>query len=119
MIESPNWNLDKFGANIEERNQNRFFKRRESAKYQPIENETIAGYTRRLTTQIIPQLEETNTSAHIYGRKMWFTHKTPSECWICEEINVMWYMVEILSMLPFAENYQFVREKGKLIIKPI
>lgn len=117
MIETPDWNKDKFGVNVEETN--RYFKRRESAKYQPIEGETVAGYTRRLTTQIIPQLEETNTTAHIYGRKMWFTHKTPSECWICEEINVMWYMVEILSMLPFAENYVFARKQGKLVLKAL
>lgn len=117
MIESPNWNQDKFGAPIE--STQRYFKRRESGKYQPIEGETVAGYCRRLSTNIIPQLEETNTSAHIYGRKMWFTHRTPSECWICEELNVMWYMYEILNMMPNNENLVFKTKKGKLTIETI
>jgi hypothetical protein len=117
MIDTPDWNKDKFGTDIE--GTNRYFKRRESKKYQPIEGETVAGYVRRLTTNIIPQLEETNTGAHIYGRKMWFTHRTPSECWICEELNVLWYMVEVLNLLPFKENYHFQTEKGQLILKAL
>jgi hypothetical protein len=117
VIETPNWNEDKFGSHIE--STNRYFRRRESQKYAPVEGETLANYYTRLSTNIIPSLEETNTGSHIYGRKMWFTHRTPSECWICEELNVLWFMVDILDLLPFKENYQFVTEKGKLTLKPL
>lgn len=113
--ETPDWNKDKFGTPME--GTKRYYQRRNSGKYQPIEGETVGGYARRLQNQIIPTLEETNTTAHIYGRKTWFTHRTPSECWICEELNVMWYMVEILQMIPTKEDLVFSTKKGKLVLE--
>lgn len=115
MIETPDWNKDKFGTPME--GTDRYFKRRESGNYQPIDGETLSGYSRRLSNQILPKLEETNTSAHIYGRKTWFTHRTPSECWICEELNVMWYMQEILHMIPQGDDLVFRTTKGKLTLE--
>lgn len=114
VIETPDWNKDKFGTTIE--GTTNYFRRRDSSKFNPIVGETLAGYNRRLAN-LIKEQEEINTSAHIYGRKTWFTHRTPSECWICNEINMMWTVSDVLSTVPQAEKLVFIDNKGQISLE--
>ncbi len=68
---------------------------------------------------LIQKLENTNMDAHTgrAGKKMWFTHKTPSECWICNEINIMWFLYESLNLVSNHQNtLYFTNDNGKLIL---
>ena len=107
--DDEDWSVDRFG-NHKAAGDTRYFQPRTSEKFNPIDNETVTGYIRRLL-RLIKEQEDINTSAHIYGRKMWFTHKTPSECWICNEINIMWIQQEVMqriaNILPHPDNTVF------------
>ncbi len=115
MIETPNWNMDKFG--VAQPSGQQYLGKRESEAFTPIENELLSGYCRRLLA-LIQKQETVNTQAHIYGRKTWFTHKTPSTCWLCDDINVMWMMYEVLNLTALANpKLIFKRENNKLILQ--
>lgn len=94
MIETPNWNKDKFGTVIEG-TKNYFRHRTEDlTSFAPFEGEAIDGYCRRIMEKI-KKWEEVNLEAHVYnGRKMWYTHMNPSGCWICDGINYLWILHE-------------------------
>lgn len=90
------WSQDRFGRPME--GTPRYGELRGSDKFAPVENETLIGYVLRMEKMIKNQ-EEVNTTAHIYGRKTWFTHRTPSECWICEDVNAMWQLYTSFALL--------------------
>ncbi len=91
---STDWSLDKFGQ-AQPPGSLYANQLRKNDIVKPIENETVAGFTTRIMNMIQKQ-EEINTQAHIYGRKTWFTHRTPSTCWLCDDINYMWQLFESL-----------------------
>jgi hypothetical protein len=111
VIETPNWNKDKFGEPVETGTD--YFKKRETTKFTPIVGETLGGYCRRMQSAIYEQ-EKINITAHTGGRKVWFTHRTPSECWICNDINAMWFLFETMNMMPNKEKLVFQDDKGML-----
>ncbi len=91
------WSKDKFG-NHQSANNARFSEIRTSDKFKPIDREGLHGYYQRLL-KLAAEQENTNLGAHVYGRKMWFTHKNPSECWICQDLNIMWQIITSLSVV--------------------
>lgn len=122
MIETPNWNQDKFGAYQEEGN--RFYKHRIDGliDLQPIDNEIVEGYTRRIANKI-KTIEDTAMEAHVYGRKMWYTHKQP-RCFICDLIATSWLLYEQYNMicqaLPDKGTKHIFKNNGKrFIITPM
>lgn len=122
MIETPNWNQDKFGAYQEEGN--RFYKHRVDGllDLKPIDNEIIEGYTRRIANKL-KQLEDVAMEAHVYGRKMWYTHKQP-RCFICDLISSVWLLYEQYNMicqaLPENGRQHIFRAKGdNFTIQPL
>jgi hypothetical protein len=122
VIETPDWNKDKFGANITEGIQYSGERRTNALEITPIPGETLAGYNRRILA-IIQKYETINLDAHSgrAGKKMWFTHRTPSSCWICNEINIMWMLSDVLDTVASSiggENFTFKDNAGKLILHP-
>ncbi len=119
-IETPNWNVDKFGEKQGSTFYNRD-KRENNNAYTPIEGETLSGYCRRMAT-LIQKLEEINLNAHTgrAGTKMWFTHRTPSACWICDQLNVMWFLYETMTLMSNTHpNLIFTNKEGKLLLESI
>ncbi len=116
------WSKDKFG-NHQGANLSRFSEIRTSDKFKPIERESLNGYVKRLQ-KLCAEQENTNLGAHVYGRKMWFTHKTPSECWICNDINIMWQLIDTLDAMDTYLQEQddhlfwYITKTGTLILKP-
>ncbi len=55
---------------------------RHSEALQPLQNETLSQYVQRMTVTV--KELTTISDAHIYGRKVWWTHSSPSPCWICD-----------------------------------
>ncbi len=118
-ITTPNWNIDKFGEKQGSTLYNHE-KRENNQAYTPIEGETLAGYTRRLAT-LIQNLENINLNAHTgrSGTKMWFTHRTPSSCWLCDQLNVMWFIYETLNLVSLSmggETLVFKSKDAKLVL---
>lgn len=108
------WNQDRFGNHIP--SDTRYDKMRDTSNFDAIENETLEGYVDRIYNWIKNQ-EQINTTAHIYGRKMWYTHKNPTTCWICDDITIQWKLFEVLQniskMLPPDTKYD-----GRLFKSP-
>lgn len=119
VIETPNWNRDKFG---ETQPAGRISSeiRANISEMTPIIGETLGGYNRRIAS-IIKRYEDISADAHTgrAGRKMWFTHRTPSECWICQQINVNWMVSDVLDIVNRAfdgEKWVFKDHKGTMVL---
>ena len=99
VIEKTNWNLDKFGHPIEGSKNYMRHRKEDLGQFNPIEGESLDTYQRRIMNKI-KQWEEINLEAHVYnGRKMWYTHKNPSGCWICDGINYLWILQETINQV--------------------
>ncbi len=116
------WNYDNYNQRIEEsthRNESSFrlYNQRQSIAFMPTEHEHLEQYIQRLTNAV-EELQQISIASHINGKKMWYTHRTPSQCWICEQINISLYSVEILNQLPeeIKKNLQFEYDKSKNLI---
>ena len=120
VIETPNWNRDKFGAEQPAGIQYSGEKRVNALELTPIPGETLAGYNRRILN-IIQKYENINLDAHSgrAGRKMWFTHRTPSECWICQQNNINWMISDVLDLVSNVidgEKWVFRDSNNKIIL---
>lgn len=76
---------DKYNTNEQTNNSSdRYFSSepKHNPSYLPIDGDDLEQYVRRLGITV-RQLSETSTSAHIYGRKVWHTHSSAGDCWIC------------------------------------
>lgn len=105
------WNRDRYGNHVE--SVERFFKRRldTMANLSPIDGETYRGWIER-QHKTVKNWEDVNVGAHIYGRKMWHTHKNPSGCWICDGITIC----EALALKCSDPLYEFLPDQGFGII---
>ena len=74
------WNIDNFNKKLEETS-NYINLPRQSHSFIPVEKETVDNYMNRLS-KVVEELNQISNNAHIYGKRMWYTHKTPSQCWI-------------------------------------
>lgn len=108
------WNIDNFNKKLEESTGYNFNKQRQSSTFIPYEHETLGTYIIRLE-RASEELNEISNQAHIYGKRMWYTHKTPSQCWICEHNNIVSYAIElfqqILDLQPSHKSLTFEQTK--------
>lgn len=95
------WTYDIFQNNLEA-TKNYATKPRISVSFIPTENETLATYTQRLV-QSIEEQTQISTNAHINGPKgPWYTHKTPSGCFICNQGTIALFSVELIAQVQDA-----------------
>lgn len=107
---SDDFNRDKYGNNVEATK--RYFEKRDELleQIQPLPGEMLWARIKRLQ-HIAHRWEEINLQSHIYGRKIWFTHKNPSSCWLCDGIIIINVVIDEMSNManfhPDAEYLQY------------
>lgn len=116
------WNIDNYANRLEASQGYNLDKQRQSVSFIPFVKETFRNYKIRLE-KATEELSNINMQAHVYGKKMWYTHKTPSQCWICEQNNITQYAVELVGQLadlnPEILEYTFETTKfGLRLTKP-
>lgn len=87
------WQRDRYSDRPE--SQNRYYQVRHSNNFDPVEHERIDTYLQRFA-KFIKEYESINIESHIYGRKIWYTHKNPSGCWMCDSITILWLLFDHL-----------------------
>ncbi len=122
MSEPVDWTKDRFGQGIPEGIQ--YDKMRDNNNFKPIINESLHSYTERLY-QWIKTYEDINLTAHVHGRKVWFTHRNPTNCWLCDYITISWILHETLrniqETLPNDGKdhvFTLINNKVTLLLKP-
>lgn len=105
------WTIDNFGKNLEE-TKNYATKPRQSSSFLPTEGETLEVYFQRLVNSVEEQYQ-ISTNAHINGPKgPWYTHRTPSGCFICNQATLSQYMESIIESVLDA-----IPKSKKLVFK--
>lgn len=116
MVENHDWTQDKFGQGIP--SGINYDKMRDTNNFNPIENESLHSYTERLYSWI-KNIEEVNLNAHVHGRKVWFTHRNPTSCWLCDTITIHWKLHETLihirETLPNSGKLHHFKSNGKTL----
>lgn len=114
------WSRDRYGNHVESTQRYYQYRKDNLLDFQPIDGEAADGYTRRIAN-MLQKWENINTEAHIYGRKMWHTHKNPSGCWLCDGITILWMLYETYNMVcqSLPDNgrfHTFQHKDGKLTL---
>jgi hypothetical protein len=76
-----NWNQDNYGEPLEATGNyagDRLGRMRATIAFLPIDQETLTNYIERLSKAVY-ELENISIQSHINGKKMWYTHRTPSQ----------------------------------------
>ncbi len=73
-------------------------------KCAPKEGQTFEDYAKELLTHV-KYANDKNYQVHIenMGRKSWWTHRSPSGCFMCEDVNLQNVMLNVIQSI--AKQY--------------
>lgn len=98
MEDNNYWNTDNYGDKLEQSRGYNVNTKRATGNFLPTQFELLETYIKRLRG-IHLEMSSVSQTSHINGHKMWYTHRTPSGCWICELDNLGNYAIDIVEQM--------------------